>query len=825
MIDATRTLNRALTHQNATPCPKDPTRRSPNGRAAVREPTMTSGGDAPHCPASTARWAPAEKDVVATAVAGVSRVWLTMASGILTEVFHPGPDEACIRALRLLVTGGGGFFSDEATDAQHASPPSAASVPVVRTVSTCLEGRYRIEKETVCDPRADVVLQRVRFTPETPGLAPLRLFAFLEPHLGDDGNETQAEVGEHKGMSMLFASRPDGRALALACSAPWLAASAGVVGTSDGKRDLQKHGHLVDTQDHASGGPVALTGEIAHETGSGSFTLALGFGRTKAEAAHASLGSLMRGFDAAHALYVGAWEAWGARLRPCRVGDAVPRLWRRSVTVLKTLESKRDGGGRVAALSTPWGASKGPGIDGTYHLVWTRDLVECLGALLAAGAHGEVRSALSFLRSTQEADGHWPQNMRLSGEAFWDNDELDEVALPIVFLHLVEREGILTSAEKAESWTMTRLAAGFLARRGPSTVRDRWEDVGGMTPFTLASEVVALLIAARLAEENAEPTMAGYLRDLADEWNERIDSALYRRGGALAELAGVDGYYVRVRKPGEGFARDLDVHSLPATELSPDALALVRFGLRAADDPRIVDTVRVIDAVLKTELPGGPSWRRYPGDKYGEHADGAPFDGDGIGRPWPLLTGERAHYELECGRVDRAQALLATMESFASASGMLPEQVWDQDDVPPRGLVRGAPTGSAAPLGWAHAEYVKLCRSLEDGVVFDMPRHVKERYGAGRERARRIRTWRVGDPAPRVAAGEILRVALDAAGTVEWTHDGWRSCASTRTTDAGVGVFFADVAPAEGKDLTLRVRFDGTRGTDPCEVSFGGGRA
>ncbi|MCG7860540.1 hypothetical protein MD537_26390, partial [Flavihumibacter sediminis] len=63
--------------------------------------------------------------------------------------------------------------------------------------------------------------------------------------------------------------------------------------------------------------------------------------------------------------------------------------------------------------------------------------------------------------------------------------------------------------------------------------------------------------------------------------------------------------------------------------VSPDALALVRFGLRAADDPRIVNTVKVIDALLKTDLPSGPSWHRYNDDGYGEHSDGRPFDGTG----------------------------------------------------------------------------------------------------------------------------------------------------------------------------------------------------
>ena len=129
--------------------------------------------------------------------------------------------------------------------------------------------------------------------------------------------------------------------------------------------------------------------------------------------------------------------------------------------------------------------------------------------------------------------------------------------------------------------------------------------------------------------------------------------------------------------------------------MSPDALALVRFGLRAAEDPRVLNTVRVIDALLEVNTPGGPAWHRYNGDGYGEHEDGAPFDGTGVGRAWPLLTGERAHYELAAGRWNVAERLLGALEAFANESGLLSEQLWDAPDIPERGLFFGRPSGAA----------------------------------------------------------------------------------------------------------------------------------
>jgi glucoamylase len=272
-------------------------------------------------------------------------------------------------------------------------------------------------------------------------------------------------------------------------------------------------------------------------------------------------------------------------------------------------------------------------------------------------------------------------------------------------------------------------------RHGPATMRDRWEDTAGVTPFSLAPAIVALLSAAELARHLGHPDQAAPFEDLADEWYAGIDAMLYRRGGALADKLGIAGYYVRNRELGQP-SLELDLDHLPPTELSPDALALVRFGLRAADDPRMIDTVRAIDAVLRSELPSGPAWRRYPGDRYGEHADGEPFDADhhhrGIGRPWPLLAGERAHYEIARGHLVEATALASAIEGFAGPTGGIPEQVWDESDLPAHGLVRGKATHSAAPLGWAHAEYLTLCCSLAAGCVIDLPAVSYARYLAPR---------------------------------------------------------------------------------------------
>jgi glucoamylase len=194
---------------------------------------------------------------------------------------------------------------------------------------------------------------------------------------------------------------------------------------------------------------------------------------------------------------------------------------------------------------------------------------------------------------------------------------------------------------------MMRQAAGYLVRNGPVSPQDRWEEDPGYSPFTVAAQIAALLAAADLADLNHEASIAIYLREIADVWNTSIERWIYASGTDWCRKFNVQGYYVRI-ETGEvvsRFQKTVHVKNVLAAEdtrlanhlVSPDALALVRFGLRAADDPRIRDTVKVVDALLKVETPSGLTWHRYNDDGYGEHEDGAPFDGTGIGRGWPAF--------------------------------------------------------------------------------------------------------------------------------------------------------------------------------------------
>lgn len=777
--------------------------------------------EAPGWPGIAPRWTSSAKIGVGTAFQVSSRVWFTVSHGILNEVYYPRLDQACVRDLGSIVTDGGEFFSEEKRDAISEIQWLAPGVPAFRLTNTCRRGRYRIVKEVLTDPHRDVVLQQISFQPLAGTMADFQIYVLLAPHLANGGWGNTAWVGDYKGVPMLFAER-NGAALALACSPPWSRGSAGFVGFSDGWQDLVMHKNMAWAFDRANDGNVALTGAVDLTGSGGTFVTALAFGSSPAEAGHRARASLLAGFAPAHAAYLREWSRWHDGLHTlASIEQQESRsAARTSAAVLRCHEEKRLPGGIIASLSIPWGNAKSDNDLGGYHLVWPRDLVETAGALLAAGAHRDALRVLEYLRVTQNADGSWPQNMWVDGDPYWHGIQLDETAFPILLVDLLQRNGHIGDDAIQAFWSMVRLAAGFLVRHGPATEQDRWEEDAGLSPFTVAVEVAALLVAADYADRAGEPDVGQYLRETADAWNESLDAGIYVRGTALARQFEVDGYYVRIApletadaaSPAGGFVpiknRPWSQREMPATEMvSPDALALVRFGLRAPDDPRIVNTVKVVDALLKVEMPFGPMWRRYNGDGYGEHADGAPFDGVGIGRPWPLLTGERAHYEIAAGRLEEAGRLLRTFEACAGDGGLLPEQTWDGPDVPAQELFVGRPSGSAMPLVWAHAEHLKLVRSLHDGRVYDMPPQAWTRYVVRRTRSTHA-CWRFNHRIRTVGRGQVLRVETPVPCIVHWSADGWQTLQDLPSRDPGLGQHVADLptsglAPGVPVDFTF----------------------
>ena len=446
--------------------------------------------------------------------------------------------------------------------------------------------------------------------------------------------------------------------------------------------------------------------------------------------------------------------------------------------------------------------------------MWTRDLVQCATGLLAAGQVQTPLRTLVYLAVAQLPDGGFPQNFWIDGEAAQDGSQLDEVAFPILLARRLHAEG---ACDAFDGGDLVRRAARHLILRGPITGQERWEEMSGYSPSTLAAVIAACVCAAAFAEEAGDAAGAAFVLDYADWLRAHVCEWTVTRVGTL--LPGVARHFVRMQ-PAEpcqpAAAGDVDRANVTLTSRAPGAidtfpardvvdagfLELVRHGILAADDPLIVDSLRVVDHCLKRDTPHGPAWRRYNHDGYGQRDDGTAYVGHGVGRAWPLLAGERGHYELIAGG-DAACAIRA-MERFGAETGLLPEQVWDDADLPAAGLHRGGPTGAARPLLWAHAEYVKLLRSVADGVPYDRVPEVLARYGAAKSTRRGTpEYWSLCHPTPSVAAGSTLRVIAAHAFQLHLSSDEWAT-ASDLDSATAYGLHHVDVVIDHEQRMPLR---------------------
>jgi glucoamylase len=715
-------------------------------------------------------------------------------------VYWPRVDLPQIRDLGFIVADGHGFWVEVKRLGSYALRFLAPGVPAFEVVHS--HSRFTLRLRITPDPKRDVLVVESILE----GGPELRLYALLAPHLGGTGRGNRVFIDSYRGRRVIWAEQGP-FALAL-CGVgerqedAFGRASAGYVGVSDGWQDFAAHGAMDWTYATAGPGNVAATVELPQRS-----VLALGFGSSRQAAATLAVSSLLQPFEHLLERQVAEWEAWQChRCEHCVVPvDAPVPLNDQllvSTTVLRAHLDKTYPGAMVASLSVPWGDS-GEERSG-YHLVWPRDLVQCTGALLALGAESEARETLRYLIATQNADGHWNQNQWLGGMAEWQGIQLDETAFPVLLAAALEERGALGGIEIED---MVRRALGFIACHGPTTDQDRWEENAGLNAFTLATCIAALVAGGALLPKPARD----WAFDLADYWNANIERWMVVEATELAREAEVCQYFVRTAP--EGVLRDRRAlcdqivlrnrsgnPSAPATHLvSTDFLQLVRFGLRGADDPAISDSVRVTDRLLMVATPAGPVWRRYNGDGYGEQEDGKPFNGVGCGRPWPLLTGERGHYELVAGR--DPLPYLETMAATGSPGGMLPEQVWDRPAIPSRRLQPGRPTGAAMPLAWAHAEFVKLSISRHLGYPVDRPVAVWERYKGRRPETRRAFWW-LHAPIADLVAGTILTVAVARPAVVHWGINGWYSVADCTADDTGLDFFAASLQTQSLRDGT-----------------------
>ena len=754
------------------------------------------------------RWTRSSKEGLGTAYNTASRIWFTLSHGILNEVYFPTIDSPQIRDLQYLVTDGETFFHEERRDLQTKLEYLDEHVLGYRITNSDPANRYRIVKEIIADPHLPCVLIHTRLEGEEEFVKKLRLYALLAPHLEGRGWGNSARKLNVAGKDLLVAHRGEIQ-LALGATVPFSRASCGFVGASDGWTDLQRNFKMDWEFDSATDGNVAVMGEL-DLAASRTFTLGLAFGFRRHGATSVLLQSLGVPFEVQREKYNEQWRRACTGILPLRKASSDDgHLYRVSHSLLLAHEDKTYPGAMIASMSIPWGEIHGDedGLGG-YHLVWTRDMCNSATALLASGHSKTPLKALIYLAVAQLADGGFNQNFWIDGEPFWRGVQLDEAAFPIMLAWRLQELGMLADFDP---YPMVLKAAGYILRQSPLTPQERWEECSGYSPSTLAACIAGLICAAQFARQRKDEKTASYLEEHADFLESHVDAWTTTTRGSL--VPGIARHYIRIlpvdcnavqppEDPNEALLTIKNVEpgkpfQFPAKDVvDAGFLELVRYGIRKPGTPLIEDSLRVVDAVLKAATPSGPCWRRYNHDGYGQKTDGGAFEGWGRGRLWPLLTGERGHYELAAGR--DARPYLKAMEGFASKGGMLPEQIWDAADIPEMGLFLEGPTGSAMPLMWAHAEYIKLLRSIHDGAVFDVIPAVAARYLAGKGR-KDLEIWTLKRQTRTVAAGATLRIQDGRQFLLHWTFNDWLDAQDTPSSSTALGVHFVDLVAPKGK--------------------------
>ncbi|MEX0675707.1 MAG: glycoside hydrolase family 15 protein [Pirellulales bacterium] len=767
------------------------------------------------------RWTRSDKSAVGTAYFARSRIWFTLAAGIVSEVYYPTIDRPQTRDLQYLVTDGETFFHDERRHTTSNIEQLSDHSLGFRLTNTNDEYGYRIVKEVITDPHYSCLLVNTRLEGDESLLSRLRLYVLLAPHLEGGGRGNTGFLDSVAGCDLLMAHKGN-TWLAMGATSGFLRRSCGYVGASDGWTDLADNYRMDWQFDLAENGNIALAGQL-DLSDSFEFTLAVALGGSLRHAQTTLVQSMATPFADHRERFIEQWQRTCGHVAPL-AGTCGDRgvLYRRSHSLLLAHEDKSFPGAMIASLSIPWGDSKGDEDLGGYHLVWPRDLVHSATALLATGNTATPYRSLVYLACTQTADGGFHQNFWINGDPYWSGVQLDEVSFAILLAWRVKQAGALRDFDP---YSMVLRAAAYLVRQGPATPQERWEENSGYSPSSLAANIAALACAALMADEHGDDATAGYLWQYADFLEANLERWTVTTQSTL--VPGISRHYIRILPADVGNPEpmeDPDRATVVIKNQAPDSqcefpardivdagfLELVRYGIRKAGDPLMEDSLAVVDALLKVETPFGPCWRRYNHDGYGQRDDGGPFNGWGRGRGWPLLSGERAHYELAAGRDVRPY--IETLERFAQG-GMLPEQVWDAPDRPEARLWLGRPTGSAMPLVWAHAEYLTLLRSVADGRVYDFLPEVAKRYQSPRKHDA-IEFWKPNRHATRVAAGNTLRVQSPDRFLLHWTADEWQTIHDTPARTTPLGISFVDLPTVKGQRSPIRFTFrwaDGDR--------------
>ena len=755
-----------------------------NASSAPLAPTPAAGA-----PGAASYFDLARKDCLGTARNSTSKVWYTVAGGVLSDVYEPTIDNTNVSTLQYVVTDGSSFTDLQTRDMTYTV--AADDTGMVCTItSTDAKHGYQLTTTYVTDPSRDSVLMQTKIAPTAGSgtdVRKLHVYARLDAHVNGNGGGGTDNAGADTGVvdaksgtPVVYDTSTVSEAanrtyavptyMALTSNSPGTA-SVGYAGTaSDGLTQLDATHTLAPTAS-APNGHIVATQEVTPDGGR-RITLSLGFGRNQAQAVNTAAASLAAPFGDTKAAYAATWHSYDNTLNPAPKSisgfdrDTIRRTYFLDANVLKASEDKTYPGAIVASLASPWGQSVNAGAlvngkavyFGSYREVFARDLYEAFTGLLADGDVATARAATLFLlQNQQRSTGEIPRNSLVNGLAAPDTggDQLDETAYPILMAYLSGLGG------DSALWTNhLKPAADFLVSHGPSFGVERWEEQSGYSVSTIAAEIAGLTAAATIAKQHGDAADAAVYQATADEFQRNVKNWTVTSTGTDSSSP----YFIRLSKSGDPNAATsyylgnggptLDQRSV----IDGGFQELVRLGELSPADPTFVNSLSVLDKQISVATSTGTGYYRYgnaastgSADGYGDCSTtksqtsctvaGQPWPTTdvGTGHLWPVLSGERAQSALATGNLSDASSLLGFMVKSASGIGLVPEQVWEDPNLAASpygsdpttasiGFVNGQAAGSASPLTWAQAQELRLLVDLGSKTTVDRPSITTARY-------------------------------------------------------------------------------------------------
>ncbi|GEK11372.1 glycoside hydrolase family 15 protein [Pseudoalteromonas peptidolytica] len=648
----------------------------------------------------------------AASTKAVSKVWFSLAKGMITETMFGLIHQAQIKDMQFIIVGDGFVVKESDTDSLdvtidylHKDDSGRPLSLAYKVVSKDKQGRFTLEKHIFTDPERQTLFVRAKVDSK---LNAVKAFVNVNPYVNNNGLNDFAKVTDQG----LLAWEGDNY-LSLQSKTGFVEASVGFTGTSDNLSMLESTGKLAQayTTTGETSGNVNWLANLGTISGSNTFDLTLSFGHSAQKSFAEGAASLAKGYGQVLADYNGEGEAIGwqdyiTSLKPLNSMTANTtdngKLLYTSALVLKAQEDKTHAGALIASLSNPWGDTV-PAEQGHtgYKAVWVRDFYQVAMAFLAMGDEQTALTAFEYLEKVQVTDktpgnqgdtGWFLQKTHVDGELEWVGVQLDQTAMPIMLAWKLWQAGVL-SDEKLVYWynKMLKPAANFLVEGGlakilwndtqvmpPATQQERWEEQNGYSPSTTAAIISGLVTASDIAKLAGDKAGEEKFLATAQQYNREVEALMFTTEGNLQSKQSDGRYFFRIgQDKGPNSSTPLNANNgrqgMDKKQIIDGGfLELVRYGVRAADAPSIVATMPEYDDETIAEnlrvkysfkfdgdVNSYPGYRRYGNDGYGEdekrgtnYAEGGQNTDGQRGRVWPFFTGERGHYDIALALLD-----------------------------------------------------------------------------------------------------------------------------------------------------------------------------